>query len=219
MPYVVRALLLVLACHQLVAASEPEAPLPPKLDQAYRAYLAALAKAYQAETAKFEAAIKRESAAAKRDPELAAAIEVLRARVEKGQQLVDLANLVSGDLLDPARILGDVDALLGVWVRSIPTFTTTFEIKQKGTGTVTWLVNTTKSSAPLTWQRTEAGVVVTTPRHAMSSETTTYTFPLPLPLSGAPAQVLMRYTSMGGGVVESTERFVRQPDPVKPTAR
>lgn len=128
-----RLIPLFLLCSLLAAG---EAPLPPKLDAAYRAYLAALAKTYQAETAKLDATLKKEAAAGKRDPTLAAAVEALQAKLAKHEHLDDFAALVKGDVLDAGRIAGGADQLIGTWDEKPTTFrtlaTTQIVIQPKG---------------------------------------------------------------------------------------
>ncbi|MCF1193512.1 hypothetical protein LRR18_18125, partial [Mangrovimonas sp. AS39] len=89
---------------------------------AYRAYLAALAKTYQAETAKLEATLKKEAGASKKDPVATAAIEALQAKLAKHEHLDDFAALVKGDLLDAGKITGGVDQLFGTWSETPTTF-------------------------------------------------------------------------------------------------
>ncbi len=73
---------------------EPAIKLPAKVEQEYRAHLAALVKIYQTETAKFDALLKREAAAAK-DPDAAAAIAELQGKIKDNKQIPELLALIT----------------------------------------------------------------------------------------------------------------------------
>ncbi len=116
--------LLILCCAALTAAdpvvASNAALTQAKAEQEYRAYLTALAKAYQTETAKFEAQLKRDATAVKKDPDALATITALQEKVKEGKQLADLRELIdgkllSGDAVAVEKIVGSTDQLIGKW--------------------------------------------------------------------------------------------------------
>jgi len=100
------AVLIAAAC-ALGAADEPAGKLPAKVDQEYHAYLASLVKAFKAETAKFEAQLKREATAARKDADAAAAIAALQDRIKDGKHLPEFAALVAGQPPSPSGGAGE----------------------------------------------------------------------------------------------------------------
>ncbi len=118
-------ILLLILCCAAIGAADPvvasnAALAQAKAEQEYRSYLTALAKAYQTETAKFEAQMKREATGAKKDPDTLAAVTALQEKVKAGKQLADLRELIdgkllSGDAVAAEKIAGNSDLLLGKW--------------------------------------------------------------------------------------------------------
>lgn len=94
----------------VLAAADPPPPLPAAVDKAYKAYVAALAKSYLAETEKVKVALKREQDAATRKSDLdtAMAIKALLTKIDGGIGLDDAkAEAKSGgDLLGDAGSVG-----------------------------------------------------------------------------------------------------------------
>lgn len=221
--------IILAACATITAA---EAPLPPKADAAYRAYLAALAKTYQSETAKLEAALKREAAAAKKDPAATAAIDALQARMAKHEHLDDFAALVKGDLLDAGKIAGGADQLIGTWAETTTTFrslqVTEITIQPKGRALIRYSTpggSSSEQSADWAVVTRDGAQVFVLYRSTARSEAdiqrgafTVSEIPLPLPVG---ADIVATYKSVGltaaGGQLRSQDP--RTWTPVKPAAK
>lgn len=205
-------LLTLLVLTFLTTLSAVEAPLPPKLDTAYRTYLAALAKAYQTETAKFDAQLKREAASAKKGSEMADAVAALQTKIAGGGQMQDLSDLVTGGVLDAPRIVGGADALIGTWNLTCAEWayykSYTWEFKANGTVTATMLTNTSKTSRSMRWI-VKDGVV------SIPEENDVWSVKLPLPMPGNTTP----FTVTRGGNLGETYCTLTRVDDVKPVKK
>lgn len=96
----------ILTLSALCCADATPAKLPAAADKAYRAYVAAIAKAYQAETDKIRVVLKREQDAAtkKGDLDAAVAIKDLLVKLESGQGLEDAKEGLKTDSLGERAI-------------------------------------------------------------------------------------------------------------------
>lgn len=131
-----RLLLLALLLPLLLAAED--AKLSPAADKAYAAYTAALVKAYQSETDKVRAALRREQdvLTKKGDLDGAMAVKGLLTKIDEGQGLEDAKAALKAPLIDDLKAKVDDVArqVEGVWKVTKPGWSTTLSIQ--GTGSV-----------------------------------------------------------------------------------
>lgn len=184
---------LALTLTMLAACAAADTALPPDADKAYRAYVAALAKTYVAETPRLLKTLKaQETTMRKKDPAAADAVAALATKVEKAGVFEDLAPLVvAGDLLPDGT--NPTDALIGTW-DFIPTG---YVIAGNQTYTFTrdhTLVLTTTSPASsysntFPWEMKDGAVVVNlapggAQMGAGRSQIRTMTIKMPVPANG-----------------------------------
>jgi hypothetical protein len=100
-----RPLILTLLAVALLPAADPAPKLPPTAEKAYKAYVAQLTKAYQAETDKLRLQLKKEmeTATKKGDLDSAMAVKGLMAKVDDGQGLDDARAGLKQDALVDVR--------------------------------------------------------------------------------------------------------------------
>jgi hypothetical protein len=204
--------LLILCCAAMHAA---DSALPPKVDQAYRAYLAALAKAYQSETTKINAELARDAVAAKKDPDALAAITALQEKIKAGKQLGDLGELVGaaggGDLItSPEKITGGLEALYGKWAiqgnMGFDEWTITY--KPNGTAIMSMVTKTSRSDYTYNWKFKDGVVRVDGTQGPVTS--VYWDVPLPLPMTG-PATVT-RHLKSANSDSQNDFPILRVPD-------
>lgn len=203
--------ILALLCLAAAGAVELETPMPPKVDAIYRSYLAALAKAYQAETAKLDAQLKREAAAAKRDPDLLAAITKLQEKIKTGDQMTDFAGLVSSDLLGADQIQGGEAAIIGSWAldaTNVWEAGATWSLTMKSDHTAIQEVSTAHSqnSYKLRWVTKDKQIQITVADSQFALRQ--WLINLPIPATG-PVTITDKYTGRGPNTGSNSENVIK----------
>lgn len=186
-------------------------PLTPNADKAYRAYLAAMIKAQQAEAAKLDAALKKEiaTANAKKDAATVAALTALQEKAKSGRLIGDIIDSTTGDLMGDGQVKGGVEALYGRWdlgsLSAEPGWENSITIKPNGTAVFTVSQPDTKVVNETTWSVVDSVFVTFN-----GSTGRTWKIKLPVPLSGPiPAESVGKTV---GGEITDSKKLKRLPD-------